>query len=172
MHEAARRLEPEAAASVEVRRRAYRELLATMSRERESAGPLAPAVAHFLKVTHSYWRGLFHCYEYPDLPRTNNDLEQTFGAVRHHERRATGRKGASPGTVVRGAVRLIAAVATRLCAFGPAQLRPRDPEALRRVREEVEQRQEARRAQSRFRRDPKTYLEQTEQVLLRETLPA
>jgi hypothetical protein len=133
---------------------------------------LEPAIAHFLKVTKSYWRGLFHCYEYPDLPRTNNDLEQVFGSVRYHERRASGRKGASPGTVVRGAVRLIAAVATRLCSFGPAQLRPRDPQAVSRVRREVEQREEARRAQLRFRRDPETYLEQAEQLLLRATLPA
>ena len=172
MHEAAHLLDREAAASVEARRREYRQLLATMSRERATVGPLAPAVGHFLKVTKSYWRGLFHCYEYPDLPRTNNDLEQVFGSVRHHERRATGRKGASPGTVVRGAVRLIAAVATRLCPFGPAQLCPHDPEAVRRLRQELRQREEARRAQLRFRRDPTTYLEQAEQLLLRPTLPA
>jgi hypothetical protein len=96
------------------RRRQYRALLATMSRERASVGALEPAVAHFLKVTKSYWRGLFHCYEIAGLPRTNNELEQTFGAVRHAERRATGRKSASPGMVVRGAVRVIAALATRL----------------------------------------------------------
>jgi hypothetical protein len=172
VHQAAHLLDREASASVEARRREYRQLLATMSRERATAGPLEPAVAHFLKVTKSYWRGLFHCYEHPDLPRTNNDLEQTFGSVRHHERRATGRKGASPGTVVRGAVRLIAAVATRLCRFGPAQLCPHDPEAVQRVRQEVRQREEARRAQLRFRRDPTTYLEQAEQLLLRPTLPA
>ena len=172
VHQAAHLLEREAAPNVETRRREYRQLLATMSRERATVGTLEPAVTHFLKVTKSYWRGLFHCYEYPDLPRTNNDLEQVFGSVRHHERRATGRKGASPGTVVRGAVRLIAAVATRLGLFGPAQLCPRDPEAVRRIRQEVRQREAARRAQLRFRRDPTTYLEQAEQLLLRPILPA
>jgi hypothetical protein len=172
VHQAAHLLEHTAAPSVEVRRCEYRQLLATMSRERAAVGTLEPAVGHFLKVTKSYWRGLFHCYEFPELPRTNNDLEQVFGSVRHHERRATGRKGASPGTVVRGAVRLIAAVATRLSAFGPAQLCPRDPEAVNRLRREVEQRAAARRAQLRFRRDPTTYLEQAEQLLLRVTLPA
>ena len=45
----------------------------------------------FYKVTRSYWRGLFHCYDMPEVPRTNNDLEQYFGTARHHERRATGR---------------------------------------------------------------------------------
>jgi len=46
-----------------------------------------------------------------------------------------------------------------LCRFGPAQLRPHDPAALAKVRQEVEQREEARRAQFRFRRDP-AYLQQ------------
>src|SRR3712207_8356057 len=69
---------------------------------------------HFLKVTVSYWPCRFHCYGVADLPRTNNDLEHLFGSNRYHERRATGRKTASPGTVLRGAVRLIAATATRL----------------------------------------------------------
>lgn len=142
-----------------------------MSRERATIGDLEPAVAHFLKVTKSYWRGLFHCYEIPDLPRTNNALEQTFGSVRHHERRATGRKSASPGTVVRGAVRIVASVVTRLVRFSPAQLRPYDPEALAQVREELEQREEARRAQLRFRRDPTRYLHQAEGLLLRSSLP-
>jgi hypothetical protein len=171
VHEAARLLDEETALSVFERRRQYRALLATMSRERASVGELEPAVAHFLKVTRSYWCGLFHCYEIIGLPRTNNALEQTFGAVRHAERRATGRKSAAPGLVVRGAVRVLAAVVTRLVRFGPAQLRPHDPAALAQVRRELEQRQEARRAQSRFRRDPAAYLRQAESLLLGASLP-
>jgi len=157
--------------SVFERRRQYRALLGTMSRERARVGDLEPAVAHFRKVTKSYWRGLFHCYEIADLPRTNNALEQTFGAVRHAERRATGRKSASPGLVVRGAVRIIAAVVTRLFQFGPAQLRPHDPGALAQVRRELEAREAARRAQYRFRRDPAAYLQQAERLLLGSSLP-
>ncbi len=172
MYEAAHLLFGEEPLRVEERRRQYRELLATMSRERATVGALAPAVGHFLKVTKSYWGGLFCCYEYPELPHTNNDLEQMFGGVRHQERRATGRKGASPSLVVRGAVRIIAAVATRLGRFGPAQLQPRDPAAWKQVRQELAQRAEARRAQLRFRRDPATYLEQAEQLLVGATLPA
>lgn len=171
VHQAAHLLEPEAAAAVEERRRRYRLLLATMSRERASVGALEPTIAHFLKVTKSYWRGLFQCYEYPELPRTNNDLEQVFGSVRHHERRATGRKGGAPGLVVRGAVRLVAAVASQVCRFEPAQLGPSDPTAWGKLRQVVEQQEEVHRAQRRFRRDPATYLEQAEQLLLRATLP-
>ena len=44
---------------------------------------------HFLKVTKSYWPGLFGCYQASDLPRTNNDLEHAFGSHRYHRRRAS-----------------------------------------------------------------------------------
>ena len=57
-------------------------LLGTMKRHRTKAGTLAPAVDPFLKGSHSYWPGLFHCDSVPDLPRTNNALEQFFGAHR------------------------------------------------------------------------------------------
>jgi hypothetical protein len=37
---------------------------------------LAGWATHFYRVTMSYWSGLFHCYDHPDIPRTNNELEQ------------------------------------------------------------------------------------------------
>jgi hypothetical protein len=101
----------------------YQALLTTMSAQRAALGSLTPAVAHFQKVTASYWPGLFCCYDLPRLPRTNNDLEQYFGAARHLERRATGRKGASSALVVRGSVRVVAAMASRLQPFTAADLR-------------------------------------------------
>ena len=88
-------------------------LLGALTRHQGAAGALAPALAHFCKVSRSYWPGLFHCYTVPELPRTNNFLEQFFGAHRSHERRATGRKVASPALVLTGSVRLVAAAATR-----------------------------------------------------------
>ena len=66
---------------------AYESLLRRMRRRAKGRGPLATSLRHFLKVTESYWPGLFHCYDVPDLPRTNNGLEQLFGSTRHHERR-------------------------------------------------------------------------------------
>jgi hypothetical protein len=47
-------------------------------------------VSLFLKVTKSYWKGLFRCYRFSEgtLPRTNNDLERCFGSVRYGERAA------------------------------------------------------------------------------------
>jgi len=91
----------------------YERLLAAWAARRKAAGTLSGAVGHFMKVTASYRPGLFHCYRVANLPRTNNALEQLFGAHRHHERRATGRKAASPALVLRGAVRLTAGVVTR-----------------------------------------------------------
>jgi hypothetical protein len=69
---------------------------------------------HFLKVTKSSWPGLFGCSPSSDLPRTNNDREHALGSHRDHERRASGRRRASPGLVVMGSARVISSLATRL----------------------------------------------------------
>lgn len=135
-------------------RQAYHKQVLTPLREYEApGGPVAAAATHFAKVTASYWPGLFCCYNVPDLPRTNNDLEQYFGAARHAERRATGRKGASPALVVRGAVRVVALLATRQQTVGAAALRPHDVAAWKALRQRLEARHHTRRAQARFRRD-------------------
>ena len=102
--------------TVEERQLGFGVVLLHMQRHAaELTGVWPQAIAHFLKVTQSYGPHLFFCYQVADLPRTNNELEQSFGQVRFHERRATGRKGALPGLVVHGAVRVQAALASRLC---------------------------------------------------------
>jgi hypothetical protein len=152
---------------------AYQEVLTQMrvQQDQTSLGPLAAALMHFHKVTASYWPGLFQCYNVPGLPRTNNDLEQYFGSARHLERRATGRKGASPALVVRGAVRVVATMATRRQPFTPAQLQPRDVAAWQALRQRVEGRHRTRRAQARFRRDPAAYLATLEDEIVKRALP-
>jgi hypothetical protein len=107
-----------------------------------------------------------------DLPRTNNDLEHLFGAARYHERRTTGRKVASPALVVRGSVRVVAAVATRRQPFSAADLCPGDLARWRELRQDLEYRHEARRAQRRFRREPAAYLTRLEDQLSKPGLPA
>src|SRR5437764_656723 len=115
-------------------RRRYRGLIGAIARHRESRGRLQEALAHFRKVTRSDWPGLFRCYDVADLPRTNDDLEQFFGSYRYHERRASGRKVACPGTVVRGSVRLAASAATRLRPIEAGDLVPADVRAWRDLR--------------------------------------
>jgi hypothetical protein len=152
-------------------RRRIAGILGVMKRDRLLAGRLASAVDHFSKVTRSYWPGLFHCYDVPDLPRTNNALEQFFGSHRHHERRATGRKAASPGLVLRGSVRLIASAATRLRVYRAADLCQANRQELKRLHDQLESRREKRALRFRFRKSPSRYLEDMERRLLQSALP-
>ena len=152
-------------------RRRYRGLIAAIARHRRAAGRLAEAFAHFLKVTRSYWPGLFHCYAVEGLPRTNNELEQFFGSFRYHERRCSGRKVACPGTVVRGSVRLVAAAATRLRPIEAADLVPSDQAAWRSLRQGLARRQAVRTLGRRFRRDPVSYLRSLEEALIKGAMP-
>jgi hypothetical protein len=147
-------------------------VLTEMRRDQATAGPLGPAVAHFIKVSGSYWPGLFHCYEIAGLPRTNNAQEQYFGSARYHQRRASGRIHASAATVVRGAVRVLAATASRLHRFSEYHLRHPDPDRWRQLRRSLELRHEARRQQGRFRRSPDRYLATLEAAWLKASLPS
>ena len=153
-------------------RRRFTGLMGAISRHRDGAGGLGDAIDHFLKVTRSYRAGLFACHDTAGLPRTNNGLEQLVGSYRHHERRRSGRKVASPGMVVRGSVRLIAATATRLRPIEGVDLVPSDLAAWRVLRSGLERRQEVRAMGHRFRRDPAAYLLSLKDVLIKQALPS
>jgi hypothetical protein len=154
-------------------KRQFRALLGAMARsQHRSAPPLASMLAHFRKVTRSYWPGLFHCYHRADLPRTNNDLEQFFGAHRYHERRATGRKGASPTLVLRGTVRMAVCAATRLRPFTGEELIPESLHDWKALRQKLESCRQQRVHRSRFRRHPDAYLAALEKDLLQLILPS
>src|SRR5262249_24379155 len=99
----------------------------------------------YVKATKSYWAGLFRCYRSGDLPRTKNDLERLFGSYRYQERRASGRKRGSAGTVVMGAVRVVSSLATRLRSEEGLQLPSGYVERWPQERAELEKRREARR---------------------------
>jgi len=170
VHAAARVLNNHQDESAAVVRRRFDGLVGAMVRHRGKAGALADAIGRFRKVARSYRPGLFHCYGMPDLPRTNNDLEQWFGAQRHHDRHATGRKTASPATVLRGEVRLIAAAATRLQPPTAAALGRADRTAWAEMRQRLGQRRHARTLRTRFRRNPDAYLATLEQQACQLTL--
>ena len=158
-------------------RKLRRRLVELLSRMRRAAATAAsPSVGsglrHFAKVSKSYWPGLFRCYESSDLPRTNNDLEHAFGSHRYHERRASGRRRASPGLVVMGSVRVLASVATRLRPEEGLRLPSGYVERWRELRAGLERRRESRRKQRRFRQDPAGYLTELEQRCLQLSLPS
>jgi len=158
--------------SAAIVRRRVNGVLGAMQRYRDKAGTLAGAFDHFQKVTRSYRPGLFHTYAVSGLPRTNNDLEQLFGSQRYHERRATGRKTAAPGAVLRGSVRLLAATATRVRAPTTRELGAANREHWRGLRQRLERGRRARTLRTRFRHDPTAYLTALELQACQLTLPS
>jgi hypothetical protein len=163
VHKAAHILNNHDAEDAATVQRHFDGLVGAMLRHRDRAASLSGAVEHFGKVTRSYRPGLFHCYSVADLPRTNNDLEHEFGSQRYHERRATGRKTASPAVVLRGEARLIAAVATRQHPPSGADLGSVDRTRWNELRGRLSQKRHARILRTRFRRDPDAYLAELEQ---------
>ncbi len=147
-------------------RESYLALLAQMREEIATLGPLEGAFEHFCHITNNFAAGVFQCYDVEGLPRTNNDLEHCFGVARVHERRATDRRGAIPGVVVRGSVRVMAAVTSKQQLFSVEDLRPRDYQRWRDLHRQLQQREETRRQQWRFRKNPAAYLAAIEARLL------
>jgi hypothetical protein len=171
VYRAATILDNEAQLTSDEVRRHFQGLLETMREWTSLAGKLADDIEHFLKVSYSYWSGLFHCYDIQGLPRTNNDLEHVFGKWRHHHRRCTGRKVAPASLVVRGSVQLVAAIATQLCSFTVSELASVSVTAWQHVRASLEQHQRKRVQQRQFRQSPTNYLAPLEQKLLQLVLP-
>ena len=149
-----------------------RDLLKAMERWQAYSGELAVGTAHLLKVTRSYWSGLFHCYDIEGLPRTNNDLEHVFGKWRHHQRRCTGRKVIPALAVIRGSVQLVAPIATQLQSYSASDLASVSRSAWQLLRVQLQQHQHKRVQQRHFRRSPTTYLASLEQQLFKLTLPS
>ena len=149
----------------------YAVLLAALQAEATPTPELQRMAAAFAKVTASYGTQVFPCYDVAGLPRTNNDLEQVFGSVRHQLRRATGQKNAPTSLVVTGATRLPAAVASRTHHFTAADLVPPNLERWRAKRTALKQRRLPRILGRRFRQDPEAYLQKLEERLVKLSLP-
>lgn len=147
-------------------REQYLAFVDQLQTQKTDLGPLGEAIEHFCHKTSNFAPGLFHCYDVEGLPRTNNELEHCFGVARVHERRATGRRGAIVGVVVRGSVRVIAAVVTKVQIFTASELRPHEYQRWRDLRAQLQQGEETRRRQFRFRKDPAAYLAALEAQLL------
>ena len=107
----------------------------------------------------------------PGLPRTDNDLEQLFGGVRHQLRRTNGQKNAPASLVVRGAARLPAAVASRERPFTATDLAAVDTGRWRKQRALLNQRHLPRLLGRRLRQNPRAYLQKLEEQLVKLSLP-
>jgi len=53
---------------------------------------LRPKLEHLVTVLRRLAPGLYHCYDVPGLPRTDNDLEQFYRRLKTNERRITGHR--------------------------------------------------------------------------------
>jgi len=70
----------------------YLDDLAALSAQDDFPASLRPAVEHMQSVVVHFRDYLYHCYDIPGLPRTNNDLEQFYRRIKATERRITGHR--------------------------------------------------------------------------------
>jgi len=68
-------------------------LLAEHPADQRKRSMLAIFLPYIQKTTFSYAPGLFHSYDIPGLPRTNNQCESTFRDLNRRLLRTTGQKG-------------------------------------------------------------------------------
>jgi hypothetical protein len=89
-------------------RQALLTYLDEMQRQSQANDLLTEFARQIEKTTHNYQSGLFHSYDIPDLPRTNNDRESEFRRLNQQLLRTTGQKGATRRLIQRsGAWELI-----------------------------------------------------------------
>jgi hypothetical protein len=161
---------PDGAARATVEAR-YTVLLADLEEEAAPTARLQALAAQFAKVTARYGSLVFTCYDIADLPRTNNDLEQLFGSLRHQLRRTTGHKSAPASLVVCGATRWPAAVVSQSHPLTAEELATADLEQWRTARVRFEQRRQPRVLGRRFRQNPDAYLQGLEERWGKPSLP-
>jgi hypothetical protein len=90
---------------------------------------------HLDKVSRSYWPGLFHCYDVPGLPRTNNALESRFRDTGRRLLRTMGQKGQTQRTLQRqGAWELLPRPPTEAKLLGALRQTPAEDLAQERQR--------------------------------------
>lgn len=78
----------------EVRQRVEAHLAEVAHAVEEGSVPLwlRQPLSHLVTVLRRLGDGLYHCYDVPGLPRTNNELEQFYRRVKASERRITGHR--------------------------------------------------------------------------------
>src|SRR5215510_495459 len=103
LHDIAYILEPVATypSNAEDVARQLRAYLDTVQQQPQITPTLEAFGRHVARVSRSYWPGLFHCYDVPGLPRTNNELESHFRETRRRLLRTTGQQGQTQRTLQR-----------------------------------------------------------------------
>jgi hypothetical protein len=151
--------QPLSAAHVAGQLRGY---LDTVRRWPQVTPTLAAFGRHLDKVSRSYWPGLFHCYDMPGLPRTNNELESHFRDTGRRLLRTTGHKGLTQRTLQRqGAWELLPRPPTEAQVLGAVCQTP--PEDLAQERQRFAVHRQRFRLQSRSLRQTQAQFDQLRQ---------
>ena len=125
--------------------------------KRERIQPPTGAVVN--AVANRYWPGLFHCYDNPDIPRNNNDLEREFSRFKRTERKATGRRSTAGGPLETCAEFLLEAWDAIIAMPDLATfLKDVTPDQLKAAMKEMERLSETARTKRRINRDPEGFL--------------
>jgi len=127
--------------------------------------PLARRLARRWRAMRKSWLPhILHCYDIPGLPRSNLDLESTFGTLRRSQRRISGRKDTSP-------IRIFGPEAITLLALDDEQVLPLlqsvSPDTYWSQRRRQEEREEPHRWLTRLHRDPAQALAQVDEQFYR-----
>jgi hypothetical protein len=150
---------PLSAAHVAGQLRGY---LDTVLRLPKGTPPLYEFGLHLDKVSRSYWPGLFHCYDVPGVPRTNNELESCFRDTGRRLLRTTGQKGLTQRTLQRqGAWELLPCPPTEAQVLGALCQTP--PEDLAQERQRFAAHRQRFRLQRRSLRQTQAQFEQLRQ---------
>jgi len=152
--------QPLSAAQVAGQLRGY---LDTVVRWPDVTPTLSAFSRHLDKVSRSYWPGLFHCYDVPGLPRTNNVLESHFRETRRRLLRITGQKGLTQRTLQRqGAWELLPRPSTEAQLLATVGQTP--PADLAQERQRFAAHRQRFRLQSRSRRQTQAQFNQLRQT--------
>jgi hypothetical protein len=123
--------------------------------------PLARRLARRWRAMRKSWLPhILHCYDIPGLPRSNLDLESTFGTLRRSQRRISGHKETSP-------IRIFGPGAIALLALDDEQVLPLlqsvSPDTYWSQRRRQEECEEPHRWLTRLHRDPTRALSQVDE---------
>lgn len=103
---------PPSGATIRTRVEGFLDELTARCQAEQVAAWLRPKVEHLVTVLRRLGDGLYHCYDVPALPRTNNATEQFYRRVKAEQRRITGRKRADAFVVRVGGFAVYATAAS------------------------------------------------------------
>jgi hypothetical protein len=127
--------------------------------QRGRGAPRGDFIRDVAEICDRFWPGLFYCYDTPGLPRTNNDTERLFGAVKRQDRKSTGRKSTAGGPLETCAEFVLESWSSLVQRpTVKERLREVSPEALAKARRDLEELATPARNRRSIQREPEDHL--------------